>query len=317
LEEIRLIRALAKSSDTRGLIGRVAEESLQRFPSIVYWSGLRTWGICLFEGSREEYHHSLDNLQWRQQRLYLDRDREMGPSMLPSPNWDPRLPDRPENLFQAAGFTLSKAEALYLRDRIVESGPHSLLANLIDSSSPVAATYVWNHPAIHELPSGLRQAVQHAQNFSETIQGAVVMYNLLLAQGARSDAAADRLMKKLSDWTRRISERRRELLRWSEDLDGFWMSPAFAKTAIPRQTRAFLRDWLNLTLGANEAGELLADGSVLRLIRDREFRLKGDRAKLSYPGALTEWGGAYGTRRLDFRWTVAKRFLSEIVQGLR
>lgn len=59
--EVKLIYALLDSEgQNKGVIGQDAKERLQRLPSSVYWSGLGSWGIRLFPGSRAEYHRSLD-----------------------------------------------------------------------------------------------------------------------------------------------------------------------------------------------------------------------------------------------------------------
>jgi Family of unknown function (DUF6361) len=57
--EIRLIYAVLNSEDDRGLMGRQARENLQRFPSSIYWQGLREWKIFQFPGSQDQYYASL------------------------------------------------------------------------------------------------------------------------------------------------------------------------------------------------------------------------------------------------------------------
>src|SRR5881628_1852833 len=58
--EIDLIERLLASGESDGVIGRLARATLQRLPSSIYWSGLRRLGICLFAGSQDTYHQSLD-----------------------------------------------------------------------------------------------------------------------------------------------------------------------------------------------------------------------------------------------------------------
>ena len=63
--EVKLINTLADSSTPPppGTIGIQARSSLQRFPSSIYWNGLKVLGICLFAGSQAEYHRSLDRVR--------------------------------------------------------------------------------------------------------------------------------------------------------------------------------------------------------------------------------------------------------------
>ena len=59
-EETRLINELLKREPEDGVIGSEAGKALKRLPSNIYWSGLGTWGIRLFQGSQDDYHRHLD-----------------------------------------------------------------------------------------------------------------------------------------------------------------------------------------------------------------------------------------------------------------
>src|SRR5437773_6786471 len=63
--EVKLIDTLAESSTPPppGTIGIQARSSLQRFPSSIYWNGLKVLGISLFAGSQAEYHRSFDRVK--------------------------------------------------------------------------------------------------------------------------------------------------------------------------------------------------------------------------------------------------------------
>jgi hypothetical protein len=52
-KEVELIYALLKSGEYTGVIGADKKEKLKRLASNIYWQGLRSWGICLFEGSQD------------------------------------------------------------------------------------------------------------------------------------------------------------------------------------------------------------------------------------------------------------------------
>src|SRR5690606_8514887 len=55
-QEVALIEVLRSGADSVGTIGRRSKSDLQRLPSSVYWGAMRRWQICLFDGSREQYH---------------------------------------------------------------------------------------------------------------------------------------------------------------------------------------------------------------------------------------------------------------------
>jgi hypothetical protein len=46
--ETRIIEALKENGETEGVIGRVSGANLHRFPSSIYWTGLRRWGILRY-----------------------------------------------------------------------------------------------------------------------------------------------------------------------------------------------------------------------------------------------------------------------------
>ena len=52
-KEVELIYALLKSGEYTGVIGADKKDKLKRLASNIYWQGLRSWGICLFEGSQD------------------------------------------------------------------------------------------------------------------------------------------------------------------------------------------------------------------------------------------------------------------------
>jgi hypothetical protein len=83
---------------------------LQRFPSSIYWAGLGTWNIRRFTGSQNEYHDSLD-VYYQLQQEKEDRVADM-----PPPNWDPTLPDPPDDLPDTASFDLRREDAEDLQD---------------------------------------------------------------------------------------------------------------------------------------------------------------------------------------------------------
>ena len=62
---------------------------------------------------------------------------------------------------------------------------------------------------------------------------------------------------------------------------------------------------------------MVADNVAARaLIRDRERRLKGPRARLGNTRALELWNGASGIARLSYRWPSAVSILTDIHAAL-
>ncbi len=58
------------------------------------------------------------------------------------------------------------------------------------------------------------------------------------------------------------------------------------------------------------------DGIAKEMIRKREARVKGQRARVHGGRRLERWTGSGTVRTLDFRWTTARTIIADIVNGL-
>lgn len=317
-EEVALIDALAESDDTDGVIGIQARASLKRLPSNVYWQGLGRWRIRLFPGSQEQYHRSLNGFYDRMRRIA--RDDEGTPLGGPMrPNWHPGLPPAPPGFPRKASFKLAKAEAEYLRSRIMTQVPDTLLALLVDGAGPsTQVRFPWEHPQVQDFPARIREQLDHARNFSEAIHGAALLYNLMLAELSRQEERIEFYRTALSEWSTLLAEREEPLTRW--DRQRFWSIVIAGGARVAPPTRFFIDTWLDLVLtddpgrGADRVADL---EQARRLIRDRETFLKRDQARLANKRALELWNGAAGTAQLSYRWPVVQTIVADILAGLR
>lgn len=69
-KEIRLIFSLLEGGEKEGVIGSDAKKTLKRLPSNIYWTGLASWGIRVFNGSQDQYHRYLDKYYIRNHTGY-------------------------------------------------------------------------------------------------------------------------------------------------------------------------------------------------------------------------------------------------------
>lgn len=335
-DEIKLINALLQSTDSRGVIGKEAREKLQRLPSSIYWFGLASWGIRRFSGSQDQYFRFLDTFYTRRrqkQSIRSEIDQELALETVVN-NWDPGLPDPPPGFPQKAELALTSAEALYLQDRIRLRHRDSLLAFLVTEKVWSKADFFWLHPVISRVPAKLYQDVQNAQNFSETIYGAALLYNLMLArkrserkisgkpgdqQLAADQELVDDYESRFDEWVQTLANRWAELVVWHNNLPAFWSSPALQLARIPHPTRTFVEKWLKLLFSYDQPSNQLADNRAAQeLIRNRELELKKlDRARLYDSRALERWVGYSGDQQLEYRWSTAQDFAVDILAGLQ
>jgi hypothetical protein len=308
-DEIRLIEAL-KTAGEDGVIGEVAGASLQRFPSSIYWNGLAEWGIRRFLGSQNQYHRWLDHFYVRQKSWLPPEDGEsIGTGS--GANWDPDLPDRPSPFPQEADLDLTQKEAEYLREQLLLSCPNSLLATIVDRCRPAGdVDFVWQHPQLALFPEKQQAWISHARNFSEAMYGAVLLYNLMLAEISGSEALVAAYQEVLAAWWEELPARTGGLRQW--DRAAFWKLVRSEKE-IPFLTKQFAERWLDLVLSADD---LAQSQEARRLVRKREVWLKRGRSRFESRRHLEMWSGHAGLAQLDYRWFIARRITDDILRGL-
>jgi hypothetical protein len=308
--QLELIPQLLKE-ETLGVFGRVSGGNLRRLPSEVYWATMASWGVLRFRGSMDAYHRAFDRLAERSRVRRKETDEGDDGVLV---TWDRGLPKAPADFPQSANFALRRAEAVYLRDRLVESFPESLfawLANDEGSAGAPSVEFPWEQARHAAFRREHREQLHHGRLFTEVMYGAAILYNLALAELRGADE--------------RREELRAEQRTWINGLDGLpvddW-SPdrlfhlfASSTHVISPATRSFVSAWRRLVLTRDP--EVLDGREARALVRAREVSLKGPRSRYTNPRALDQWSGAAGLFRLNYRWTTAQRFLHDIHQGLR
>lgn len=321
-EEVRLIYALLKSDDTDGVIGKDAKKNLKRLPSSIYWQGLKSWGIRLYPNSISDYHHSIDAFyRFSRDRSHSYEEEIDGCGR--RQNWRPGLPPAPDGFPDKASFSLTEEEASYLKERVLSIWPNTMLAHLLNREEPVGSVaFPWDHPICYDLPEPIRQRLVHARNFSETIHGAALLYNLMLAEKAEvaglhiHDGGVSYYKEELLKWAGSLQTRRDDLQQWDYKRQ-FWEIVDGQGAKATGQTRFFISTWIKMALSPETTQRIAEDMSARTLIHGREVRLKGPLARLDNTDALRSWSGEAGTVQLRYRWRQAEKIVSDILLGLR
>jgi len=312
-QEVALINALLESGESESVIGRLARDRLVRLPSNIYWQGLGVWGLRLFSGSQDQYHRSLSGHYTH--AAYNRQRSEETADFLVNSNWHPGIPPAPAQFPNEATLALSQAEADYLRERIQTHARNTLMAFWVSRRNhPPHAAFPWELVDDHH-PDHLRDQLVHARNFSESIHGAALLYNLLLAEQTTRVDWVERYRAAMAEWIALMQARFSAFARW--DKEKFWELIYNINPRVPRFTRVFVDQWLALALDPDRLNTIVDDASVRDLIRARERFLKRGQARLENRRALDLWNGAAGTGRLDFRWGVAQSHLQDIHDGLQ
>jgi hypothetical protein len=311
--EVRLIEALTKAGE-EGVIGGISGASLQRFPASIYWNGLEQWGIRRFPGSQSQYHRWLDHFYRHQQDHHRPEDGESLAEGVEA-NWDHGLPDPPDGFPDSIGFDLTSEEARYLRERLLLTQPDSLLATLVESCHPVEnVAFIWHHPELAQFPVHQRRWITHARNLSETMHGAVLLYNLMLAELKKHPDLIAEHRPILSTWWQGLNARIGGLSNW--DRDAFWKLVWAEGQNVPHQTERFVSQWLDVLLSAQSVSDLSRHRPACDLVRHREVWLKRGRSRFESRRHLEMWSGRSGLTALDYRWPIAHRITNDLLRGL-
>lgn len=328
--ERQLIQALLASSadDKAGLIGREAQDKLQRLPSSVYWAGLRRLGIFRGESSIAEYLSEM--VEIRRDARQRQQDIESLPMeamTIPSQSWDVGLPAAEADFLKTCDFRLSREHATYLVEKTLAmptaSGKECLLQWLLQSGSgesQLAVAFPWELAAQEQgtaLPAHLRQELAHAHNFALCISGMTTLYYYFLAEALRLPNLVERRAV-LAKWCTDMRSRAPTLCAWHDNIDAFW---SWVHQANPRLQRdmPFVNAWLAQLRAhrfAPNVDEAIVTRENHRLLQNREHTLKGQLARMSYPGPRSRWSETIDGGLLAYRWPTGRQFVLDIQAGL-
>ena len=309
--ELALIAPLVASPDNDGVIGAVSKGTLKRLPSAVYWSALNRFGIFSRNQSQSWFHTHFDSLSRPHDQARAD---DPGVVTYQQPVWHPRLPLAPTEFPGTVSFALTAEEAAFLRDQIIARCNGSLLAWLAAEGGVPSGPF-WEEPAVQEAPRKLRTTVELARRFSLHVEGAPLLYNLMLAE-QRFDRDAQTSDNDLAKTYRgRLAEwATREQAEAPFDPAQLWSIVATQGARPLSPQRSFVEAW-SYQVRATGA-DVADDPSARSLIRDREIALKAGRSRFTNASRLQDWRGDTGVGRMDFRWFRVRQLLADLHTGL-
>ena len=311
--EVALITALSEAQDPSGTIGIQSGAALRRLPSAIYWAGLGRLGFRLYSGGRDQYHRVLD----RGARSTV-RD-ESGDISLDGPlrgNWHPHIPEAPARFPEGATFDLTPKEAAFFGDQLRMHAGGSLTEFLVSLGELIVdVEYPWLHSALLHMPAALQQWLLDAQNFSELMHGAQILYNLMLARKKENADLVTKYEAALAEWGATVTARRSIYSRW--DSSYFWVRLKNRNPGLPQGAKDFCKEWMELVLATTDPKRVGELTQAAELILRREVALKRGRARLKSQAHLDLWNGASNPEPLNYRWRITQAVVNDIVSGLR
>jgi len=175
-------------------------------------AGVASLGIRLFEGSTDRYHASLDRF-YRDERTARSSE---GGELLDAArrNWHGSLPPAPTDLLDRTTFALTTSEAEFLSERVRRSAPDSLLAASLSATvtRQRQARAPWDLGKLDALAPRLQEDIEDAQRYSLAMEGAVLLYNRMLAELSVERA--------ISTDPGRVERFGQDLDRWADEMEG-------------------------------------------------------------------------------------------------
>jgi len=313
--ELALIDPLLRSDDADGVIGSSARGKLRRLPSEAYWAGLVRWGLFVPGKSQGWY-----------QRHFASLSRKSAPSAHPDDpgviwttqrSWSARLPKPPSEFPTVASLALTNEEAEFLRDQFTARVPGSLLQWLAtEGDLPAPGGAFWDESAISTAPQGVRAVTELARRFSLHVEGAPLLYNLMLADARHALKQEDRDLERTEELRGRLGVwAAQEAVEDPFDPQALWAFVAMRGGRVAAQQLRFVETWSARTVAVGAAA-VLDDPEARRLIQHREQQLKTTRSRFLSQGRLSAWTAPVGVGRMDFRWFRVRQLLIDLHRGL-
>jgi hypothetical protein len=171
--ERQLIERFRKAGIVDGLIGRQAGARVKILPSTIYWGGLDRFGVLASSMSARAVAQLAGNA--------LPEDDEV--SLRPAGAWNPTIPAAPKGFpnEDSGGFDLTSKEANWLQERILQRADDTLLAHLVCGPRLTESGAPWEEPGTSKAPAEMKATLEHARRFSVAMNGAALLYNLLVS----------------------------------------------------------------------------------------------------------------------------------------
>jgi hypothetical protein len=319
--ERKLILALGNGGESDGVIGRDAGVNLKTLPSAIYWGGLHRYGISRMHGRTLRQYG-------RMVARGLQSPEFEGEVAERAPSFWAETPPAPEGFFKldTATFTLSSDEADWLAERMLSTeiapAPRNLLGELLRAlrrgdDTALDAEFAWDLQLRDEAPASITDLLHESQRFSCLAQGASLLYNLMLVEAFGKVAEVPEgwidYRAWMDEWSAHANTIR--FAEWCGDTHALWRSLAAAGASVPQSARQFVDGFARIvhTVGT---GQIADDESAQELIRNRELQHKKAQARFANKKRLLAYPGYAGTSRMEFRWTLVRRLLADIAEGM-
>lgn len=301
---------LEPNKNESGVIGKNAFNNggwVQRNPSSIYWAGLKKYGIFTFERlSITEYVRAMCSLKAKKTSLKMfgnrndnaeenECDDKNAGDLLHTQFW--KMPLYKNNWIETLSIKLTKEEASFLKNQIIENCKGSLLAYVLKNDVKEfiqCASFQDISTIIDKFPEEIKETYQLALSFSNFVYTLRVIYNVIISEEKNHVAIND--LEMLKPQFSQLA---------SIDIDYIMQRlEVFANPSL----RNFLFHCKQYMLEDNIE-------ELKKCITLREVSLKTEsRAKTKHAGEFdsNNW---FGGKELDYRFSNARTLVKDIMES--
>ncbi len=284
--EVELVKVLmANSPGENGIVGSTASNhDVKLKPSAMYWNGLRITGILLHQGF---------SLDMACQAVLSGSNSENEGHLIFAPN------PLKYNLFKDADICLTSDEAVFLYGHFTESAAMkgSLLAYMLRNPKFFVESESFEQINANKLKGvndKLYRKLNLAQQFSDFIYGAHLLYNIIFADGCGvEDEGVVKIRKTFNEYMDNYI---------SPELDAI-----IDVTGCKGSTMLFLKTWDKAMISKDVK-------KAKKIVVEREKQVKPRRNKLLRPGDY-QYTAAIHNFKLNYRYGTARTIIKDILLG--
>ncbi|WFB36954.1 DUF6361 family protein [Kiritimatiellota bacterium B12222] len=301
--------------------GERTDTDVQRRPSSVYWNGLRAFGLVKSDGALADFYRRHSGHQ-PSIRLRLEEGRETMGDDFDAEDLDAGpvvAPPSVEDWMEDLAITLTKDEAVFLRQKVCACQPDSLIGQLLlDEDLADAVVDLGDSAAFTDLVALLEdrtfthvqtlRVAQMARDFWRILYGAHLRYNVLLQARFGSEGRKSEYEEKWIAWRGEMAT-----FDWGtwkdEDL---WQLVSNHGGHPHPWTRTFINSWLDVSRQADAS-----DSVFDNLVVNQETQNKRSRSRLRADNKGERVDGWLGIRNLEYRMPQVWQFVADIRRAER
>ncbi len=290
-------------------------EELQRKPSVIYWNALRGYKFYTGELSLSNLLDVLDRKS-KPDSAYTyiptegetanDRDTEISDSCF-------LLPDHTTDWQKSLTIDLTPTEADYLKHRIMDEYPESLISNILktkaatrDFLKSISFKDMCDMPFVNQLPEDNRSILYTAKAFWQIMEGAHIRFNVLLHKKIQGNKD---YLEDLEGWWKEWVVDMHQFNWKSFDRTLMWMITK-KHSKVKGHTEKFVNNWIDL-IESNDFNTAKLD--ILVLKQEGDNKKSRSKLKPDHDEYYKEW---VGISDMDFRFRNAKIIIKDIADKI-